>query len=165
MPFALFISMPELPPQLPSWSGALGFPRACSGLTHFSSLFCCSMVYPWEFAGSVPSGVLFEVQGLGVAFWRRSRGAVGTALLLGRSHCSYVSHSSPAHCRPPGGSALCTDATSACSPSVVSHRMHDEVHVQQVIPAPLSRLLPTPNPADHLWHPWVTCGSPNLPGY
>lgn len=95
--------MPELPPQLPSWSGALGFPRACSGLSHFSSLFCYSMVYPWEFAGSVPSGVLFEVQGLGVAFSCRSRGAVGTALLLGRSHCSYVSHSSPAHCRPPLG--------------------------------------------------------------
>lgn len=99
--FSFFISMPEHPPQLPSWSGALGFPRACSELSHFSSLFCCSMVYPWEFTGSVPSEVLFEVQGLGVAFLCRSRGALGTTLLLGQSHCSCMSHSSPPHCWPP----------------------------------------------------------------
>ena len=151
--FSFFISMPELPPWCP-WSGALGFPRACSGLSHFSPLFCCT---PWYTPGSSLGLCLLRCS-LRCRGWScfftvcRSRGAVGTAP-LSQSHCSCMSHSAPPHCRPPGRSALCTEAISACSPSVVSHHMQDEVHVQRFIPAPLSRLLPTPNPADNLWHP------------
>lgn len=145
--------MPELPPRCP-WSGALGFPRACSGLSHFSPLFCCTA---WCTPGS----------SLGLCLLRCSLRYRGWELLfdcMQKSGC--CEHSSPrpvplqvyVSLRPPTlpaprRSALCTDAASACSPSVVSHHMQDEVHVQRFIPAPLSRPLPTPNPADNLRHP------------
>lgn len=61
--------MPEFPPQLPSSLGALDFPKACLEISHFSPLFCLRpTVYPWEFAGSVPFEVLFQVHRLEIAF-------------------------------------------------------------------------------------------------
>lgn len=81
--FSFFISMPELPPRRPSWSGALGFPRACSGLSHFSSLFCCA---PWYTPGRL----------LGLCLLRYSLRCRGWELPF---HCTQMSgccgHSSP----------------------------------------------------------------------